>query len=147
MPSVQSRNFTFTVYPKDGEWGPSPKDWVGVQYQIFQLEVCPRTGRDHFQGVMIMDKKCTLISLKKLHGWAHFEACVKSVACNVNYCSKSRTKKPGPNSGPWTRGVLSRQGERTDLESYRAAIVEGASERDLAVSEQHFKTWVARPHC
>jgi len=46
---VQARNYVFTIY--DMDWT-LPLDWEQnhIRYCVFQHEVCPNTGRDHYQG-------------------------------------------------------------------------------------------------
>ena len=78
--------------------------------------------------------------LKKLKGFerAHFEQRRGSRDQARQYAMKEDTRV----AGPWEHGVWVRsgQGNRTDLDTVRRSIAEGASDLDLA--DNHFCEWV-----
>lgn len=54
---------------------------------LYGKEICPTTGRTHFQGFMHL-KKAMRITELKLIGKPHLEACKGTEEQNVKYCSK-----------------------------------------------------------
>lgn len=54
---------------------------------LYGKEICPTTGRTHFQGFMHL-KKAMRITELKLIGKPHLEACKGSEEQNEKYCSK-----------------------------------------------------------
>lgn len=118
-----------------------------VIYSKWQEELCPTTLTCHLQGWLATDTPVRWTALKALTNgeagtWrsAHFEACRGSVLDNENYCSKVDSQC----RGPWTFGDLEKvgQGARSDISALRAAVVSGAREHEIALSEEHFETYV-----
>lgn len=71
---------------------------------VFQLEVCPSTGRDHFQGrVSLIKAKRVgeLISQIPLKADWRITSTGVHKTNNFNYVMKADTRKPGDGSGPW----------------------------------------------
>lgn len=58
-------------------------------YLCYGREVCPTSGRPHWQGYVYLSKRMYLNGLKgKADGPYHFELAKGSVAQNISYCSK-----------------------------------------------------------
>ena len=65
----------------------------GSQY-LCQIEICPETKREHYQGVVRFVHKKRLKQLKKEQPKWHWEKC-KNIKQSKAYCSKDETRKPG----------------------------------------------------
>lgn len=97
------------------------------------LERAPSTGQWHLQGYVETQGKCTL---KKMIGTlpdslkgSHVEIAKGDQASNIAYCSKEDVN-------PFTYGVPMKAGQRTDLESIKKKIDDGANMGQLW--EEHF---------
>jgi len=105
-----------------------------VQHITFQKEICPNTGGKHYQVYIQMKRKSRMSAVMKLlkinpDAW-HAEVARGTPEEGMIYCSKDKTRAPGKTAT--SVGELSKQGERTDLHDYAAAIRRGASKRQLA---------------
>lgn len=63
------------------------------QYLAYSQEVCPTTGRPHFQCFAYSAKKIPFGVWKKHLGVSHFEKCAGSLEDNEKYCSKESDGK------------------------------------------------------
>lgn len=131
--SVQSRRWMVTIWPDrlPAEWDAKDVD-EDVTYMAWQLEKAPDTGREHYQMYVETRRKITMRGLAgKMElpsGSYHMEKARGSSDECTKYCTKEDTRA----AGPWTRGnPMGRQGERTDLEAYRDAVIEGRDDRHL----------------
>lgn len=86
-----------------------------ASYCCFQIEVCPKTNRDHIQGYVRFNEQKTGLSMRKLLVGAHIESqWAKVDKCAYDYCKKERTAKDGHKAEEY--GVRpSGQGARTEL--------------------------------
>jgi len=73
-------------------------------YLVQQEEVCPTTGRVHWQGFVAFDDTKRLSALKKLLPSAHFEPMRGSLDEAADYCCDPRKRAPG--------GLLLEDGKR-----------------------------------
>ena len=111
MPALRSKEWAFVVFDLDNfSWinkengkyhaiitaPPNPAKFV-----VGQLEICPHTGRAHFQGYVEFPDLVTLRKLKSLSrvfgsacGTINFTICDGSRTKNVRYCNKPDTKHP-----------------------------------------------------
>lgn len=137
---AQCHNVMFTVFATEGEdlLDLDASLWPLCRYAVWQREVCPETGREHFQGYLELAKKQSFALLHDLEGLetAHFEPRRGSQKQAQDYCSKEDTRV----EGPWTYGEAKHQGERTDLAAVKQDIDEGASNKDLW--QEHHPTMV-----
>jgi len=110
-----------------------------VKYCVWQIER-GENGTRHVQGYAELVSKKTLAALK---GWlptAHFERRRGTAEQARDYCMKEDSREDGPfEHGTY---VPSQQGQRTDLEQVRDAIMAGASKRQIyleypAVAARH----------
>lgn len=105
-----------------------------IRYFVYQIEVCPKTNKDHIQGYLELKKQFRLTGLKKLLGskTVHIEARKGTQKQAIDYCSKSG-KAGGRKKG--TKQVIlgapGAAGTRTDLAAVAAMIKDGNSELDL----------------
>ncbi|QBX89262.1 replication associated protein [Apis mellifera virus-4] len=132
-----ARTWVFTINNPE-----SPLDFSDkgdVRYCVYQEET-GENGTRHYQGYLELTRTYTLNMLKKLKGFerAHFEQRRGTRDQARQYAMKEDTRV----AGPWEHGVWVRsgQGNRTDLDSVRRSIAEGASDLDLA--DNHFSEWV-----
>lgn len=87
-----------------------------VTYLCFQQEVCPETGRSHYQCYIQFKRKCKHTAICKLltipKNAYHAEVARGSPQQNADYCSKEDTRAPG--TTPMIFGTLDvgEQGKR-----------------------------------
>lgn len=138
------RRWCFTVNnPEtvlDGIWvNLQPWLWPSCTFCVYQLEQGEERETPHFQGYAEFANAKTLGAMKKLKGLerAHFEATKGTAQQNVEYCTKESDRLDGPCT--WGE-VSSGQGKRTDLLEVKAAIDDGANDKELW--QDHFGTMV-----
>lgn len=113
-----------------------------IRYLIYQHEICPETGKEHWQGFIQCYNpiRYTTINklLPKLFG-AHYEHKYKKSTAEQasDYCKKLETRKPG--TEPFIYGQFVSAGERTDLEQIQDELDNGVSLRKIA--ESNFSQW------
>lgn len=112
-----------------------------VKYLVAQKEVCPDTGRIHWQGYIQVVKKQRLSTVRKLLPGAHFEAARGSVEDNIAYCTKLESRVPG--TEPVIIGEPSHSGQRNDLHKLQEDVKTG--KRKLALLEEHAMTIARYP--
>lgn len=104
-----SRNFCFTAYNKEEiDYAINCNDII--KYLCYGIEICPTTGREHYQGYLELKKSMRITGVKKLFGPnsnTHFEYRRGTADEAINYC-----RKDGKFS---EHGERAKQGERTDL--------------------------------
>lgn len=131
-----SRSYCFTLNNPEG---PLDLNKDEIRYAIYQEEEGEQ-GTRHFQGYLELKKPMRLTAVKKLVpalARAHFETRKGTREQAREYCRKADTQKAGPfEFGVWIAG----QGERSDLQSVRRAIIDGKS--DLELADEFFDQWV-----
>lgn len=98
-------NWAFTIFPQDnfedGKEGALAEIYgmePHVRYLVAGYEVCPDTGREHYQGYLQLKKPLRLTQLKKLfHGSIHWEQAIANAGKNYEYCTKTRACDKTPN--------------------------------------------------
>ena len=115
-------------------------DWRDVinnsrlSYIVAGLEVCPDTGKLHYQMYMEFDEKVTVRQIKNMlrDKSAHVEQRYGSAAEAIEYCKKE---------GKWfEHGRRKNPGERTDLQDVYASLKVGRSLLDII--EEHPGTYI-----
>lgn len=101
-------------------------DFPNCTYLVVGKEVCPNTGKDHWQGYVEFANARTLGGVKKMLPFAHWEPAKGSAADNLKYCSKE-------NDMVVLYGFPSQQGERTDLGKVRDMVQAGDGMRQIAM--------------
>lgn len=110
------RNICMTIH--DQAWIPSL--FEGCAYIIGQLEICPSSGKQHWQVYCQLNKQMRFASIQKALGAnAHIENCRGSVQQNIAYCSKTESAVAGTQ---FQFGTLKAQGARSDLEAVATKI-------------------------
>lgn len=116
----------------DGEgriWSPpDQRDAPEIRYLVAGLEVCPDTGRLHWQVYIEVFEKRSLKNLKAIIGcpWAHLEKAYASGEKNRAYCAKDYL-----DFVEWGCTAI-KAGWRTDLQPMIDAIKEGKDEWHMA---------------
>lgn len=87
----------------------------------WNLEVAPTTGMEHIQGFITFRSVRTMKGVKKVLGnnSVHLEVMRGSIKDNIEYCSKSTSRKAGTEP---VLAVEDNQGSRTDIISTRDSI-------------------------
>lgn len=108
MPVAQARNWCFTLH----DWSDIELNRILaadplVRYVIVGEEKCPTTGRQHLQGYVQMNDKCSFKKIKDCWNLErlHLEICRGSAEQNVTYCSKEgNVHSAGEMKTPGARG-------------------------------------------
>lgn len=128
----QIRHWCFTWY--ENAW---PK-WIPdkMHYLVYQVEVCPDTGRAHIQGYVEFKRSMRLNSAKKLLGsaTAHFEPRQGSRDQARAYCMKEESRHPAEDSGPFELGEwMGGTDKRSELQEAITKIKEGLDWPNIVV--------------
>jgi len=107
-------------------------------YMVYQMEVAPTTGQQHWQGCVKFKQMRTMNKAKELIGYkpggdSPFMEICRDWNASKEYCQKDDTRSPGTSSHVHGQDVG--QGQRTDLEAVNQMITAGASIRDIAVAQ------------
>lgn len=117
-------HYAVTIYPDGtGTLSQCLSDVFGfpkVKFIIGQEEVCPQTGRDHYQVFVSFVSSVRADTFRKrlqrIYPGSHVEICNGSVRQNIEYCSKEESRKPGTSPISLGKEPVSQGGTRTDLE-------------------------------
>jgi len=107
-----------------------------INYIVYQREVCPETGRHHYQGYVEFSKKMTRKQWQELANAprSHCDPAIRSEETNTKYCTKSSTSI----GDPFIWGEPSKQGKRNDLKKVKSSIVSNINSstniRDFAIA-------------
>jgi len=115
----RSRNFLFTSFDIE-----NPPIFIDddMDYLAYGIEICPNTGKKHFQSFICLKSKITWKAFKKYRkNWLNidcwFNIIKGTLKQNKIYCSKD---------GEYTEfGKLPKQGERIDLIEIKNNLVNG----------------------
>lgn len=114
-----------------------PMHWPGVKYLKYQEEIGHGTGTPHLQGFVQFETRKRLSDLKKLAPAVHWKPMTYGDTQDMDdYCCKEDTRKPG--SVVRTKGVLTPQGQRTDMAEMAQAVVAGKSLAACATENPEF---------
>lgn len=114
-PLSKSRNWCFTQHT--GEDSPPTYYANKTKYLLYGSEICPTTGKHHWQCFIVWNSQRTWDAMKKDYPGVHFEACKGSVKQNVTYCKKE---------GKWKEfGEQPEQGARNDIKAVAEEILQG----------------------
>lgn len=115
---------------------------ANVEYAIWQAEVGLKKGTPHLQGFIQFKQRVRWAAVHKIVPWCSPRLKKSTDELARDYCKPSYvnddtglTKKESGEyvAGPWEHGVfvVTKQGERTDLEDYRDEVRAGSSKRQL----------------
>lgn len=138
---MTSRNWLITSFNPCETKQRAEELWLShdLQRYVGQYEVCPETGRLHYQGYVVLNSSQRFTAVKKLFGddTLHVEKRKGTEKQAYDYCTKEETRC----DGPWENGNFElTQGRRTDLDEVKRMLDDGAT--DLEVAETHFQPWV-----
>ena len=124
MTDKQVKRFCFTLnnYTPDDV---KNCETIDCGFIVYGFEVAPTTGTPHLQGYIETKKKMTMKALTKLMPRCSFQVSKGTADQNEKYCSKSLNYIK--------RGVPMRQGERSDLNELKDAIMSGKTVDDICV--------------
>lgn len=132
MPVVRTgnaqSNWCFTSYDEQ-----PPAFIEQMRYLIYGREICPTTGRQHWQCYTQLKKKARFGTFKNLlDGEYHIEPCRGSPDQNVTYCKKE---------GDFTEHGESPKnpGSRSDLEGVVQLLQDGSRLDDLMLEPDHME--------
>lgn len=130
----QSKYWCWTIF------GPARPYTDDCSFAVYQREVCPETGREHWQGYCEFPTKRYRKSVQRILncGKIHIDLRRGSQQDAIKYCTKQDTRKPG--TQPYMVGKPSEEGASNDFELAVRAISEGKSVVEIAT--KHPKTFV-----
>lgn len=133
----RSRNWVYTNFALDH---PVPNT-VHVVYHVYQEEICPTTGRHHYQGYIQMSESWTKKRLiNNLNDKAFYFIREGTHIEARNYCIKAESRAD-PNAIPIEYGTgRDDQGARNDLYAVQDKLDQGLSM--LEIAQEHFPTWI-----
>lgn len=109
--NATSRNYCFTAYDKDEvSFALANHQPAEIKYLCYGIEICPTTGKTHYQGYLELKSSIRLTGVKKLFGpnsKTHFEYRKGTADEARNYCMKDGSF--------YEFGERAKQGERSDL--------------------------------
>jgi len=143
------KNVCFTAYQDAELYG----DEDLHHYLVFQREICPTSGREHWQGYLELKKNMRRDAIAESlgitppikdekgdtiqpGGW-HCELRKGTAQEADAYCRKKETRKPGSkicSMGPRPKDEPKKPGTRTDLLAPSALLREGKSMKDVALA-------------
>jgi len=138
MPS-SAKNWCWTYNREDGipddEWEQMIERFQSlgtvdeVLYLVFQQERGSGTSREHLQGYVQLNRRCTMATVKRdvfMSTSVHLEIARGTPTQNTTYC----TKEEGRISGPYEFGtVQDGQGHRTDLDAAAQLVLNSGAAR------------------
>ena len=133
----RSRGWIFTDFTLNADKFLDPPDWV--RYTAYALEVCPSTGKEHFQGFLEAYEPVSMIKIKT---WMPVQRLAQrngTLAQNKTYCSKEGTLVEC--------GERPAQGRRVDLISIKRRIDEGEKLDDIEDDENCFGVVMQHRKC
>lgn len=138
---ARSRAFTFTLFNPDVSLEDHRDEFMThAKYVVFQKEVAPTTGREHYQGYLFLEGHNGIVraSVPKrfpcLRG-SHIEIAQGSVADNKKYCTKEESRV----AGPWEFGSepsVGRPKAKHSIEDAIAALEEAHYDLDVLARSQ-----------
>lgn len=123
---TKHRNWMFTSFKDE-----TPNFTSMMWYQVYQREIAPHTGKEHWQGYVEFNYPIGMQTAKKLLGdqTCHLEPRKGTQQQAIAYCMKTESRKEGTN--PIIVGIPKNQGSRSDLNSIVEAIESGATKFEL----------------
>lgn len=124
---AQTRAWCFTLNNPEEDEQHDMAEWPDCKYLIYQLEL-GEEGTLHHQGYCEFGKAKRLAAVRRLLPHAHWEPRKGTAQQAIDYCRKEDTACTDPvEQGTPSAG----QGQRTDLEDFRDAVLAGVTDRQL----------------
>lgn len=133
MPRQRSRGFCFTYHFSSFNEQKSAEDNLAnlaTEFQIYQYELCPTTGKVHIQGYLYYSDQVSFSTIHAMCPGIWITNAKGSPAQNIAYCSKESTRI----AGPYERGNRPAQGSRSDLAEQLALVRGGMEPMDVIAS-------------
>ncbi len=130
---ARTRNWAFTDFNNIDYHSRYTEYQDIIRYICWGREICPDSGKVHFQGWLQTENPKRMSEIKKILGCRklHVEAMYADEVKNDIYCQKE---------GNWQRlGEFIVQGQRTDYENIKKMIRNGSS--DLEIADRYFSQW------
>lgn len=93
--------------------------YATVTYYVYQKEIAPTTGREHWQGYIEFESPVRFATMKK-HVFGddtvHLEPRMGSQEDAIEYCMKEETRAPGEQPVVWGTPYNRHQGKRSDID-------------------------------
>lgn len=90
----KSTRWAFTAYQDQWNYFDDIKAIPNIKEWGWQTEVCPETGRQHYQGYVLTDRQVRLSHWIKYMKGVHFEV-ARNWQALINYCKKTDTSVEG----------------------------------------------------
>jgi len=132
-PKVRHRNFAFTDYELE------PAFWLELwtkgtfTYLLAGNEICPSTGKKHWQGCFSLPNAKTNSAMWKIIPNRRVRGCIGTIQQNETYCKKDKDVA-------FEMGEPGEQGKRTDLDAIKEMLDEGV--KTIEIAEVDFTKWV-----
>lgn len=125
MANLKYKNYCFTAFQAD----PPTFDVGSMHYLVYQRELCPRTGRPHWQGYVQFKKQKRIRTAQNELGLmqdSHFEKQKGSNAQARDYCKKPESRAQPPEQGEFGEFQEGAQepGARNDVAQFAAALLD-----------------------
>jgi hypothetical protein len=111
-----------------------------VRYGVMQREVCPTTGRPHWQMYFEFNQPESIPWVKEVlldDNTAHVQIRLTSREQCRAYCRKTYTRMSGPPTevGPFEYGTWQSRGSEQKMQQIREAIADGREVADIAIDD------------
>lgn len=133
MPATQSRYWMLTFYRfsslEEKSWQEPP-----LTYFVGQHEICPKTGRHHFQAYAEFSKKVSMKAIKDHFNdnTIHLERRMGKQEDAIKYCTKEESRHPDLEGITWGEPVHTEQGKRNDIHVACDKIKAGSKLHEIA---------------
>lgn len=139
-----ARNYVFTLFEDDQIYPDGPPLLTGsfwpswLSFCVYQRELCPDTGRVHFQGYLECVGEKSFVQLHECDGLARasFQTRRGTQEQAIAYATKEDTRI----EGPWEIGHRKEQGRRNDMLADKDRMDSGMSFKRLA--EESFSNFI-----
>lgn len=138
---MQLRNVCWTLFldydeDKEQDLYDNWESWNQVKYCVFQPEVCPTTGKTHFQGYTEFIKGVRISTIQRRFPGIHVEKRQGTSDQARDYCIKAESRLPGCEPSEIGKFVPGRgPGYRSDLTGAAEAISKGESLKSIATRD------------
>lgn len=139
---MTSRNWVFTDFlSSDGDnWTlldlePTPEN--KIRYSIYQIEMCPKTSRSHFQGYIQFREPVRMQHVKDAIGSDKVHLQRQSAFATADQARDYCCKKDTAIEGPFETGTFASQGQRTDWALALTQVKERKNIREILEQQPH----------
>lgn len=142
----RAHNWVFTQFKLDNDPTEPLSNFKHTVYACWQLEQCPTTGRDHYQGAVVFKERLRRNQVAELLPGARCAVMKGTPYEAVMYCQKSETaQSPYFEVGNFS-DISQIQGKRNDLDALHSALKEGTVTTVQEYAETYFRLWARYPN-